>query len=41
MSEWAGVAFSKPEVITFLEENKDPWIVDRNGTERRAPGNLK
>uniref|UniRef100_A0A8C6GCX7 KRAB domain-containing protein n=1 Tax=Mus spicilegus TaxID=10103 RepID=A0A8C6GCX7_MUSSI len=36
-----GVAVSKPEVITFLEENKDPWIVDRNGTERRAPGNLK
>ena len=41
MSEWTGVAVSKPEVITFLEENKDPWIVDRNGTERKALGNLK
>ena len=41
MSEWTGVGVSKSEVITFLEENKDPWIVDRNGTERRTPGNLK
>ena len=41
MSEWTGVAVSKPEVITCLEENKDPWIVDRNGTEGRAPGTLK
>jgi KRAB domain-containing zinc finger protein len=41
MSEWTGVAVSKPEVITCLEESKDAWIIDRNGTEGRAPGTLK
>ena len=41
MSEWTGVGVSKPEVITCLKESKDAWIIDRNGTEGRAPGTLK
>uniref|UniRef100_A0ABI8APH5 KRAB domain-containing protein n=1 Tax=Felis catus TaxID=9685 RepID=A0ABI8APH5_FELCA len=31
-------SISKPDVITLLDEGKEPWMVIREGTRRHYPG---
>uniref|UniRef100_A0A8C6GSI1 KRAB domain-containing protein n=1 Tax=Mus spicilegus TaxID=10103 RepID=A0A8C6GSI1_MUSSI len=35
-----GVTVSKSELIFCLEQNKEPWIADREDMEEKKPGNL-
>nr|KAF6410671.1 hypothetical protein HJG63_009136 [Rousettus aegyptiacus] len=34
----AGHSISKPDVISFLEQGKEPWLVDRGVTGGQCPG---
>uniref|UniRef100_A0AC11BMT5 ZFP14 zinc finger protein n=1 Tax=Ovis aries TaxID=9940 RepID=A0AC11BMT5_SHEEP len=34
----AGPSMSKPDVITLLDEGKEPWMVVREGIGRHHPG---
>lgn len=35
---WAGIADTKPSVISLLEQGKEPWMVMRNETKEWHPG---
>uniref|UniRef100_A0A8C4KYB0 KRAB domain-containing protein n=1 Tax=Equus asinus TaxID=9793 RepID=A0A8C4KYB0_EQUAS len=35
-----GHAISKPDVITLLEQGKEPWMVVREETRRWCPGKM-